>query len=120
MKTPTPEQKQEIVIVRLRDGGEMKVIVPRSPADVDMQPNVPAWVLTMFAFALRTHDGRYTWSPYTRDTLKRLSDDYGDDTLRRHLSSLLIDIEGGFRPDNPLGLIIHRVRSSTTTRTLQI
>lgn len=111
----------EVVSVRRRDGTELKIIVPRTAADVDCQPDLPAWVLALFAFAPRSSDGHVQgWSPFSRDTLRRLSDDYGDNVLRRQLISLLIDIEGGFRPDNPIGLLIHRTRATTTSRTLQI
>lgn len=110
----------QTVTIRQPDGNTRKIVVPRSARDVEAQPDVPAWVLALFAFAPTTDGTVVRWSPHTRDFLRRLSEDYGETAFRQQLTSLLIDIEDGFVPNNPVGLLCHRLRAAGTTRTLQI
>lgn len=113
------DNKPEIIQARSRDGQPLTVVVPRSRIDVEQQPNVPAHVLALLAFSQRVHGVR-RWSEYTGFTLRRLSHDYGDDTVRSTLAALLDDMAAGFRPDNPVGILIHRVRATATTDQLTI
>ena len=102
-------------------GGEKReIVVPRTPADVDLQDDVPAWGLALLALSPYDERGIIRWSPFARETLKRLAEQYGDFEVRKQLRGLLIDIEGGFVPDNPIGLLIHRVRVSGTTRPIEL
>ena len=101
-------------------GEKREVVVPRTAADVDMQPDIDGWGLALLALSPYDERGMLRWSPFARETLRRLSDEYGDDTVRRQLRGLLIDIEGGFIPSNPIGLLIHRVRVSGTSRPVEL
>lgn len=112
--------KQQMITVRRQAGGELQVCIPRTVEDVDQQPEIPAWFLAMLAFAQVSVDGGVRWSPHARDVLRRLSAEYGDEEMRRQLRGLLIDMQGGFKPDNPVGLLIHRVRANGTTAPLSI
>lgn len=118
--TPKKTTDHQTVSIRQQDGSVRTIVVPRTAADVEAQQDVPAWVLALFAFAPCTNGVVVRWSPSTRDVLRRMSEDYGDGELRRQLVALLIDIEGGFVPTNPIGLLIHRLRAAGTTRTLTI
>lgn len=112
-------RKPEIVQARNRDGSLVRVVVPVTRLDVEQQPNVPAHVLALLAFS-QVVNGVRRWSQYTALTFRRLSGQYGDDALRTTLCALLDDIAAGFRPSNPIGIYIHRVRSTATTSDLDI
>lgn len=98
------------------DGSKGVLYVPRTPRDVEEQPNIPAAALATVAFAPLVN-GRRAWSQYTYSVLKRQAAVYGEEVLRRHLCALLTEILGGFKPDNPIGLLIHRVRQTPTDST---
>ena len=102
---------------RKPDGTLVTVFVPHTPIDVDQQPDVPAAILACVALAPSVQ-GRRVWSPFTLSTLNRLQNIYGDEVLRRHLTSLLTEMQGGFKPANPVGLYIHRVRQTPTQSSL--
>ena len=114
------KNEPQTVTIRQADGDTRKIVVPRSARDVEAQPDVPAWVLALFAFAPTNGGTVVRWSPHTRDFLRHLSEEYGEPAFRQQLISLLIDMEDGFVPSNPVGLICHRLRAAGTTRTLQI
>lgn len=112
MSNSTPEK---IPFLR-RDGSEGVIFVPRTPQDVEQQPDIPAAALACVAFAPKVNGVR-AWSPYTYSVLRRLATQYGDELLRHHLCALLTDIIGGFAPINPIGILIHRVRQTPTEST---
>lgn len=116
---PARDSKPEIIHAHTRDGQTLQVVVPRSGVDVEMQANVPAHILALLAFAPRVNGVR-RWSDFTKLTLARLADRYGDQTLRQVLSNLLDDMTNGFTPHNPVGVFIHRVRACATTDNLSI
>lgn len=103
------ERKTEILHARRRDGTTLDIVIPQSRLDVEMQPDVPAHVLATLAFSTCVNGVR-RWSEFTRQTLQRLESQYGAQALRDTLCVLLDDIAAGFRPTNPVGLLIHRVR----------
>lgn len=109
----------EIIQARCRDGSTLSVVVPASRVDVEQQPNIPAHVLTLLAFSQKVNGVR-RWSEFTAFTLKRLDQQFGDDVLRRTLCALLDDISNGFKPSNPIGIFIHRVRQTSTTADLTV
>ena len=113
-KSPLPVER---IPYRRPDGSMCDVIVPRTRIDVEQQSDIPAAVLACVALAPVVH-GHHAWSRFTLQTLYRLASDFGDDVLRLNLCSLLTEIEGGFRPLNPIGLFIHRVRTTPTQSTL--
>ncbi len=102
---------------RRPDGTVVDVVRPTSAIDVEQQPDIPSAILATAAFA-PVINGVPSFSRFTLYTFKNLSDMYGDDTLRNHLSSLLTEIQGGFRPKNPVGILIHRVRLTATETVL--
>lgn len=112
----SPSQVERIRY-RKADGTVCTIFVPHTPVDVDQQADIPAAVLACVALAPLV-GGKRAWSPYTLQTLYRLTNTFGDDVLRRHLSSLLTEMQGGFKPSNPVGLFIHRVRQTPTQSTL--
>lgn len=95
------------------NGNSSALIVPRSGVDVDNQLQFYAWQLATAAFA-PVVNGRRCFSRFTADTFKRIEHQYGPDTLRRHLAALLDEMRSGFKPSNPVGLLIHRVRLTAT------
>lgn len=113
------ERKPEVIQARYRDGAVVRVVVPFSRVDVEQQPNIPAYVLALVAFS-QVVNGVRRWSQFTSLTLKRLQSEFGEDALRDTLCSLLDDMANGFVPENPIGLFIHRVRSTATTTELEI
>ena len=118
-KKPRRDTAPEIINAHTRDGQTFQVVVPQSREDVENQPGVPAHVLALLAFAPRVN-GLRRWSEFTKFTLSRLADQYGDDNLRSVLANLLDDITHGFSPTNPVGVFIHRVRATATTSNLTI
>lgn len=113
------DSKPEFLEVQRQDGTHQRIIVPRTSADVAAQPDVPAFALALIAFAPLVN-GRRMWSNFTRVTLVRLQDRYGDDFMRRVLASLLDDIKSGLRATNPIGLLIHRLRIAADSTSLCI
>lgn len=111
--------KAEIVHARYPDGSVVKLVVPKSSADVEMQRDVEAHLLALIAFA-PVVQGRRRWSQFTNHTLRNLQRQYGDEILRTVLMGLLDDIRTGFKPMNPVGVFIHRVRASATTDELTV
>lgn len=111
--------KPEIVQARSRDGSLVRIVVPHSRLDVEQQPNVPAHVLALLAFS-QVVNGVRRWSQFTALTFKRLASQLGDEALRSTLCALLDDMDSGFRPNNPIGIFIHRVRSTASTSELRI
>lgn len=101
----------QTVPYRRPDGTTAQAIIPRTAADVRNQPDVPAWVLVVLALSPRV-DGKKVYSSYTVQQIKRLQAQFGPESLRYQLESLLTDMLGGFMPTNPMGLFIHRVRLS--------
>jgi len=100
--------------------GPREIVVPRCVADVENQDQYPAWLLALVALSRLMPNGRINWSPFARDSLRRLSEQYGDDEVRRQLIGLIVDMSEGFQPINPIGLLIHRVRKSGTTRPIDV
>lgn len=113
------DSKPEIIQARRRDGSTLQVVVPTCRADVEMQPDIPSHVLAVLAFSTRVKGVR-RWSEFTRQTLQRLETQYGAATLRECLGGLLDDIATGFRPTNPVGILIHRVRMTADSGELRI
>lgn len=113
------DSKPEIIQARRRDGSTLQVVVPTCRADVEMQPDIPAHVLAVLAFSARVNGVR-RWSEFTRQTLQRLETQYGSATLRECLGCLLDDIATGFRPTNPVGILIHRVRMTADSDSMTI
>lgn len=111
--------KPEIIQARKRDGTVVRVVVPATRVDVEQQPDVPAATLALLAFS-SVKDGVRRWSDFTRSTLLKLERSYGDAVLRSTLCALLDDIASGFRPSNPVGLFIHRVRATSNSTELCI
>lgn len=103
------ERKAETIQARKRDGSTQTIVIPKSRLDVEMQPDVPAYVLATLAFSLRVNGVR-RWSDFTLQTLRRLESQYGAQALRDTLCVLLDDIATGFKPINPVGILIHRIR----------
>lgn len=112
-------QQPEIITASRRNGESLRIVVPHSRVDVEQQLSIPAHVLALLAFSDRVNGVR-RWSEFTALTLRRLDSQYGDDVLRRTLCSLLDDIRAGFKPLNPVGIFIHRVRQSATTAELTV
>ena len=109
------------VFIGKADGSRVEVVIPRTPADIDQQAEIPAFALALLAFSpYDEKTGRVRWSPHARDVLKGLTEQYGEEAVRKQLLGIMIDIEGGFTPNNPIGLLVHRTRTSGTTRTLTI
>lgn len=115
MASKTPE----IIQAHRANGETLKIVVPLSRVDVEQQPQVPAHVLAVLAFSQKVHGVR-RWSEFTAFTLKRLDQQFGDEVLRRTLCALLDDIANGFKPNNPIGIFIHRVRQTSTTAELTV
>lgn len=113
------DRKPEVIQARKRDGSVVRVVVPASRIDVEQQPDIPASTLALLAFST-VKDGVRRWSDFTRSTLLTLERSYGDAVLRSTLGALLDDIAGGFRPSNPVGLFIHRVRATANSTELSI
>lgn len=99
------------VLVRTKTGETRKVFVPRNSADIDNQSDVPAAVLALIAFSPIV-DGVVNYSSFTYSVMKQLQRQVGDETLRRVLSELLDEISRGFKPHNPFGLFVSRVRGT--------
>lgn len=117
MSKPTTHK----VMIRKADGSLLEAVIPRTAADIDMQPQIPAYGLALLAFSpYDEKTGRVRWSPHAREVLKGLTEQYGEEAVRKQLLGILIDIEGGFTPNNPIGLLVHRTRTAGTTRTLTI
>lgn len=111
----------DAVEIRRKDGAIVKVVVPKTAIDVESQPDIPAYALALVAFSpVDPRTGWLRWSPHARDVLSRLTEQYGEPEVRRQLIGVLIDMEQGFKPLNPIGLLVHRVRTAGTTKTLQI
>lgn len=113
------QDKPELIQTRKRDGTPLTICVPKSRIDVEQQPDIPAHALALLAFSKKVNGVR-RWSEFTALTLKRLSDQYGDSALRLTLAGLLDDMAAGFRPVNPVGVYIHRVRATATTDELKL
>lgn len=113
------DRKPEIIQARRRDGTTLEIIVPMSRVDVEMQPDAPAYVLAVLAFSSRVNGVR-RWSQFTLETLRRLERQFGSETLRSVLCGLLDDIAAGFRPTNPVGIFIHRVRLTADSGEMQV
>lgn len=111
--------KPEIIQARRRDGSTLQVVVPTCRADVEMQPDIPSYVLATLAFSVRINGVR-RWSDFTRQTLKRLEGQYGAQALRETLCVLLDDIATGFKPSNPIGILIHRLRLTANSGDMTI
>lgn len=109
--------KVEKAPYRKPDGTIAELIIPKTAVDVEQQPDIPACVLAVAALSPLVN-GRRAWSRFTIYTLHRLQDQFGDHCLRLHLISLLVEMQGGFKPQNPIGIFIHRVRSTQTETTL--
>lgn len=112
-------QQSEIIKAHKRDGSTLDIVVPVRRCDVEMQPGIPAHVLATLAFSKRV-DGVRRWSEYTRQTLRRIEEQYGEQTMRNVLGDLLDDIATGFRPHNPIGILIHRVRCSANSGDMMV
>lgn len=111
------DRKPEIIHTTTAAGKPLQIVVPVTRADVEQQPDIPARVLALLAFSQRV-GGVRRWSDFTRLTLKRLEDQYGDDSMRHALAALLDEIQMGLKPSNPIGLYIHRVRLTANSNTL--
>lgn len=111
--------KQQVYKLPYRrpDGSVVDVVKPVTPLDVEQQDDIPAAILATAAFSTFIN-GSPCFSRFTLRTFKTLSDQYGDETLRNHLIALLTEIQSGFRPSNPVGLLIHRVKLTATESTL--
>lgn len=105
--------KVEKAPYRKPDGTISEIIIPKTAIDVEQQPDIPAYVLAVAALS-PVLNGRRAWSRFTLWALRRLQDQFGDRCLRLHLISLLVEMQGGFEPQNPIGIFIHRVRSTQT------
>lgn len=113
------ERKPEIIQARKRDGSTMSIVIPKTRVDVEMQPEVPAYVLATLAFSARVNGVR-RWSDFTLQTLKRLESQYGAQAVRETLAVLLDDIANGFKPSNPIGILIHRIRLTANSGEMTI
>lgn len=113
------EPKPEIIQARKRDGSTQSIVIPKSRLDVEMQPDIPAYVLSTLAFSVRINGVR-RWSDFTLQTLKRLESQYGAQALRETLCVLLDDIATGFKPTNPIGILIHRIRLTANSGNMTI
>lgn len=111
MKKTTP-QSTPVVHCRCPDGSIIDVFPPRSVVDLDNQQDVPAWLLALIAFAPIV-DGHVRWSPFSRSVLRQLEATYGDEFLREQLRNVLIDIDNGYRVNNPYGLLVSRCRKNS-------
>ena len=105
MKKPN----QPSIRLIMKDGRSVTVYRPESPADVEQQSDIPAYVLAVLAFA-PCSGGALRWSKFTLDVFKQLQRQFGDTMLRECLRDLLADISDGFRATNPYGLLVSRVR----------
>lgn len=113
------ECKPEIIQARKRDGSTLSIVIPKSRLDVEMQPDIPASVLATLAFSVRINGVR-RWSDFTLQTLKRMESQYGAQALRDTLCVLLDDIATGFKPTNPIGILIHRIRLTANSGDMTI
>ena len=113
------EQKSETIQARKRDGTTQTIVIPKSRLDVEMQPDIPPHVLATLAFSVRVNGVR-RWSDFTLQTLKRLESQYGAQALRETLGVLLDDISSGFKPNNPVGILIHRLRLTANSGEMTI
>lgn len=111
------DSKPEVIQTVDSTGKPLSIVVPRTRIDVELQPNIPARVLALLAFSSRV-GGVRRWSDFTRLTLRRLEEQYGDEAMRQALAALLDEITMGLRPSNPIGLYIHRVRLTANSTNL--
>lgn len=81
-------------------------------ADVDNQPDVPAWSLALISLP-PVSDGKLLISAYTRHVLIRLQDTCGAAVCRDCLRSVIADMSHGFCPRNPVGVYVSRCRNSS-------
>lgn len=107
-----PNKPNVSIKIRQPDGSLHQIFPCRNLQDLENQKQFPAWVLALCTFSPIVQ-GRLNFSLFTRNVLKQLSDTYCDELLREVLRELLIDIEGGFRPHNPFGLFVARVRRAS-------
>lgn len=113
------EQNAETIQARKQDGTRYTLVIPKSRLDVEMQPDVPPYVLATLAFSVRVNGVR-RWSDFTLRTLCRLERQYGAQAMRETLGMLLDDIVNGFKPHNPIGILIHRLRLTANSSELTI
>lgn len=108
----TNHQHYSIEFIR-PDGSTQRVFKPLTAVDVEQQPDVPADILATLAFA-PIINGSVAFSRFTRFTMGKLYEQFGDEILRKNLIALLTEMTGGFKPKNPVGIFIHRVRLTAT------
>lgn len=113
------DSKREVVYTIDSTGKRIPIFVPRTRLDVEQQPHISARVLALLAFSTRV-GGVRRWSDFTRLTFRRLHEQYGEEAMRTALCALLDEINTGFRPSNPIGLYIHRVRSTANSTQLDL
>lgn len=104
-KTHTPQR------VLLRDEhGQLPVFRCETAADVDNQTDVEPWALAVASLP-PIERGVLLASRYTVTVLKRLQTEYGRDAFLITFRSLIVDMEHGLRPNNPVGMFIGRLRA---------
>lgn len=90
--------------------GTIPVFRCETAADVDNQPDCEPWALAIASLPPVEH-GKLLASRYTLTVLRRLQVEYGRDAFLLTFRSLIVDIEHGLKPTNPVGLFIGRLRA---------
>lgn len=90
--------------------GRLTVFRCGSAADVDNQPDVEPWALALASLP-PLQNGVLLTSRYTMTVLQRLQVEYGRDAFLMTFRSLVVDMEHGLRPNNPVGMFIGRLRA---------
>lgn len=103
-------QTNNPIKLKTKDGSVVDVYRCLTAADVDSQNNIPSNILALLTFAPSNPNGGVCVSTYTRDVLTRFHVSLGDTAFRSVFRELIVDIQCGFNPHNPFGVLISRLR----------
>lgn len=90
--------------------GRIAVFRCETAADVDNQPDVEPWALAIASLP-PLQNGVVLASRYTLTVLQRLQGEYGRDSFLMTFRSLIVDMQHGLKPNNPVGMFIGRLRA---------
>ena len=96
--------------LKTKDGSVVDVYRCATAADVDSQSEIPSNILALLTFSPADPHGGVCVSTYTRDVLARFHGSLGDTAFRSVLRELVVDMQCGFAPHNPFGVLISRLR----------
>lgn len=106
MNANTPHRR----ILLPAEKGNVPVFRCETAADVDNQPDVEPWALAVASLP-PIQRGVLLASRYTMTVLQRLQVEYGRDSFLMTFRSLIVDMEHGLKPNNPVGMFIGRLRA---------